>query len=198
MNNDFRDNVFQSRYEKNFKSKLIIFIKNNQFLNQLSKLRFIFLNKRYKKNKKLEISEINKPYFGINYLKLLIEDKNFIDQTKIETTLAFEALKELSIESNAELLIIGVPDVSEIFKDFTKIPNITNELKIENLKFENFKSKINYENPRKIFFSICKKTKVKCEYVPLDQKSFYELDSGHWNDHGQQIAKDFLVNDLKF
>ena len=195
IGNDFRDNVFQVEYKKNFKSRLVIFVKNNQFLNKLSELRFLSFKKN---NKKTEIIEINKPYFGINYLKLLINDKNFINLTSTKTISALKNLRDLSVKNNAELLILGIPSISEIYKDIKKIPNLENELKLENIRIDRYNDKVDFENPKKLFFLVCKNAGVKCEYIPLDIKSYYELDSDHWNDHGQQITKDFLIKESNF
>lgn len=193
IGNDFRDNVFQMEYKKNFKSRILIFIKNNQFINQLFKLRYLSFNKN---NEKLEIAEINKPYFGINFLKILLGEKKFINLSTRNTIIALEDLKKLSVKHSTKLLILGVPDISEIFKDIKKIPNLKKELDIENLTIDNYENKVDFENPKKIFFSVCKKAEVECKYIPLDTRSFYELDSDHWNNHGQQITRDFLINEL--
>jgi hypothetical protein len=196
LNNDFRDNVYQEVYEKNFKGKAIIVVKNNQFLDRLFKLRFLFIHKNKENNKILRISEIDKPYYSINYLKLLVNDEIFINKATKKTLIAFKDFKNFSIKNNSELVIIGIPNVSEIYKDIHKVPRLAKDLKIENLDIENFKDKLNFENPKKIFFSVCKKANVNCFYLPLDKYSYYELDDEHWNDHGQRIAKDYLIKQL--
>lgn len=195
IGNDFRDNVFQMKLKNNFKSRVLIFIKNNQFFNQLFKLRYLSFNKD---NEKLEIAEINKPYYGINFLKILLGEKKFINQSTKNTIIALKDLKELSVKHSTNLLILGVPHISEIFKDIKKIPNLKKELELENLAIDKYENKVDFENPKKIFFSVCKKAEVECKYIPLNIRSFYELDSGHWNDHGQQITKDFLIKELNF
>ena len=195
IGNDFRDNVFQMKLKKNFKSRILIFIKNNQFINQLFKLRYLSF---YKNNEKLEIAEINKPYYGINFLKILLGEKKFINQSTKNTIIALKDLKELSVKYSANLLILGVPDISEIFKDIKKIPNLKKELELENLTIDKYENKVDFENPKKIFFSVCKKADVECKYIPLNIRSFYEVDSSHWNDHGQQITIDFLIKELNF
>jgi hypothetical protein len=101
-------------------------------------------------------------------------------------------LKELLADDFKFDHIIVFVDISDIHK----VPRLAKDLKIENLDIENFKDKLNFENPKKIFFSVCKKANVNCFYLPLDKYSFYELDDEHWNDHGQQIAKDYLIKQL--
>ena len=195
LTNDFRDNVFQKKYEENLKSRTVIFIKNNQFLNQIFKLRFLLNNKN--NNKKLNISNINKPYYSINYLKLLINDKKFINETKLQTITAFKELKDFSFKNNAELLIIAIPDVAEIFKDINKIDNLSNDLKLEKLRIEDFENKVNYKNPKKVFYSICEEVNINCGYIPLDKESYFEIDH-HWNNYGQQLAKNYLLENIEF
>ena len=193
MNNDFRDNVFQTKYEKNFKHQIMIKIKNNQFLNQLLKVRFLFQSKN---DEKMNISEINKNYFHINFLKLLINEKKFVNISKKETLIAFKNLKDLSLKNNAQLIIVGIPNISEVFKDIDKILDLKNELLSEKLLIEDFRKKVDFNNPKKVFFSVCEKAKIKCVYVPLDKKSFHEIDYGHWNSHGQEITKNYLIKHL--
>jgi len=196
MNNDFRDNIFQYKYKNNLESKIILIIKNNSFLNKLFELRFLF-KKNLTKEMPLKISEINKPYYSINYLKLLINDKKFVLEAKNQSFVALKKLKQLSIKNNAKLTVIGIPNASEIYKDINKIHNLKRDLNYEGLQISNIPKNIDFENPKKIFFLVCKKANIKCLYLPLNKNSFYELDN-HWNDHGQSVAKDYILNNLNF
>ena len=192
MNNDFRDNLYQKRYQNNITDKLIIFLKNNSFFNELLKLKKFFYYNKMKSNPN-NIYEIDKPYHSINLLKLFIDDNEYHNKVSKLTIDAFSELKELSDRYDAELVIVGIPTLAEITKDFRKIKNLQKDLELENLEEKKFNLNIDYKRPQKIFMSVCDEIEINCYYINnLDKNSYFKIDD-HWNSHGQKKAKEFII-----
>ena len=192
MNNDFRDNLYQKRYQNNITDKLIIFLKNNSFFNELLKLKNFFYYNKMNSNSK-NIYKLDKPYYSINLLKLFIDDNEYHNKISKLTIDAFSELKELSDRNDAELIIVGIPTLAEITRDFRKIKNLQKDLEIENLGEKEFNLNIDYKKPQKIFMSVCDEIEIHCYYISnLDKNSYFKIDD-HWNSHGQKKAKEFLI-----
>lgn len=194
LNNDFRDNMYQKRYENNLKDKIIIYLKNNSFFWKLNNLKNMVYYEKKINSDKSSIKEINKPYYSINFLKLLIDDKNFQKKIKLHTLDALTRMKKISKDYDSELVVIAIPTLAEISKNYMLIKDIKRDLSLEGININELNLNIDYDNPKKILMEICQEIELNCHYLNnLNENSYYKIDD-HWNFQGQAKAKEYIIN----